>query len=180
MQLITLNEFEINEATSKAINALLQKNFTEVDYHGRDYFKQLPHYRILAKIEEELVGQLAIDYRAMKLNGRPITVFGVIDLCVDPTQQGKGIGTKLLLEFEKLAQQNKAKIDFLFLVTDEPAYYERLGYTAKKLTVTWLKIDQHNNYGLGTEKIDDAAFMVKAIGNKTWDDGELDMLGYMY
>ncbi len=180
MTITFTNEFEIDTKTAKEINALLQSNFTDIEFEGRTYFKQLPHYRILATKDGQLVGQLGIDYRAMSLNGEGVKVFGVIDLCVAPHLHGQGIGTKLMLEFEAIAKQHPHSIDFLFLVSDEPDYYKKLGYQETDITTTWLKIHQHKNYGLGTEHITDASFMIKPIGNKKWTDGDLDLLGYMY
>lgn len=178
--LIFINEFEIDSKTSKQINQLLQSCFSFVDYNGFDYFKQMPHYRILVKENGKVIGHLGIDFRAMNLNGEAIHVFGVKALCVDSHYQGQGIGKLLLAEFEAIATRNSHKIDFLFLVTESPKYYEALGYQQVNVTTTWLKIDQHINYGLGTEKIEDVAFMVKQISDKKWMNGNLDLLGYMY
>ncbi|MGB1206165.1 MAG: GNAT family N-acetyltransferase [Chitinophagales bacterium] len=180
MELIFINEFEIVEKMAKSLYELLQSCFPEAEYRQRIYFKQLPHYRILALENKKLVGQLGIDYRVMNLNGEAVKVFGVVDLCVTASMRGKGIGKKLMLEFEAIAKRNRNGIDFLFLVTDDAGFYEKLGYQQTKLTTTWLKIDQHNNYGQGTEAIDDAFFMVKAVSDKVWENGDLDMLGYMY
>ena len=93
---------------------------------------------------------------------------------------GKGVGKKLLMEFEAIAQKFSHRIDFLFLVSDEPSYYQKLGYFQTKLTTSWLKIDNHRNYGIGTEAITDTCFLVKSVSGKNWEDGVLDMLGYMY
>jgi hypothetical protein len=85
-----------------------------------------------------------------------------------------------MLELDKLAQEHTDNIDFLFLVTDKPEFYKRLGYKSSVMHLQWLKIHEHQNYGIGSETITDSHFMVKAISNKLWKDGELDMLGYMY
>lgn len=180
MELKFINEFQIDETTSKKINILLKKFFPDAEYENRDYFKQLPHYRILAKEGEHIIGQLGIDFRTMNLNGEAVRVFGVVDLCVDPEFQRRGIGRKLMIEFETLAKKHADKIDFLFLVTDHSGYYEKLGFKKTIITTNWLKIDEHKNYGLGNEKINDAFFLIKNISNKPWEDGDLDLLGYMY
>jgi len=180
MKFTFINAFEIGEKTNEQLKNLLQSCFPEAEFQQRTYFKQLPHYRILATENEQLVGHLGIDYRVMNLNGEAVKVFGVIDLCVSESVRGRGIGSKLMREFEAIATKSHHQIDFLFLVTETAKFYENLGFQQSKLTVTWLKIDQHNNYGQGTEAIDDAFFMIKAVSDKTWQDGDLDMLGYMY
>ncbi|MCK5682577.1 GNAT family N-acetyltransferase [bacterium] len=175
-----LNEFEISSTTSIEINKLLKICFQDTGYKDRDYFKQLPHYRILARSKGVLAGHLGIDFRVMRLNENAVNVFGIIDLCIDPTFRGKGISKMLVKEYESIAFNNRDRIDFLFLVTDNPNYYTSMGYTITNLETTWLKIDQHVNYGIGIENIEDAYFMIKSVSGKKWADGKLDMLGYMY
>ena len=180
MEFTLLNEYQIDQKTSTQINALLKKCFSDAEYAGRDYFKQLPHLRLLAIENGQVIGQLGIDHRVMNLNDEAVRIFGVIDLCVDPEFRGQGIGSTLLTELESLAKKHVAKIDFLFLVTDTPAIYRNHGFKTTNVETQWLKIDQHNTLGVGTEKIQDAYFMVKEISGKQWKDGRLDMLGYMY
>lgn len=180
MELQFINEFQISKSDSEEINSFLKRCFPDIDYEGRDHFKQLPHYRILAKDKGKIIGQLGIDFRVMNLNGQAISVFGVIDLCVDPQFQNRGIGKALMNELEIIAKNSSDKVDCLFLVTGDPPYYERLGFRITNLTTTWLKLDSFNNYGVSTEKIADAFFMVKEISDRKWVDGDLDLLGYMY
>ena len=173
-------EFQISEKDSIAINNLVQKSFPEVDYKSRDYFKQTPHYRILAKENDTLIGQVGPDYRVMKLGNSPIKVLGLIDICIYSRHRENGIGEKLLQKADKLSLEFSERIDFLFLVTNIPNYFEKYGFRRVEPTTTWLKIHQHKNYGVGTEKIDDTHFMIKSIKDKKWEGENLDLLGYMY
>src|SRR5690606_24197863 len=97
-----------------------------------------------------------------------------------PKFQGQGLGTNLMREFDKIANNYKENVDFTFLVTDKPEFYSRLGYKSTEITTAWLKLSQGKNYGLGHEKITDTVFMFKQVGDKTWSNGALDLLGYMY
>lgn len=179
MRVEFLPEIEIDKSTSDAIVGLLAQCFPGEGHEGRDYFKQLPHHRFLAYQDERLVGHLGVDLRVMNLNGQAVKVFGAIDVCVAPDRQGSGIGTELLQRFETIARDSN-RVDFLFLLAKNPAIYEKLGYKTTLLQTTWLKIDQHKNYGLGNELITDALLFYKAISDIQWNDGELDLLGYMY
>ena len=180
MELKFINEFQINKNLSREINALLKESFIGIDYKERDYFKQLPHYRILATENGILIGQLAIDFRVMNLNGFPLKVFGIIDLCVLPKFRKKGIATKMINKFESLARSNSEKIDFMFLVTDTPNFYKSLGFEITKIKAKWLKIDSHKSHAVENQRIEDAFFMIKPVSDIKWKNGELDFLGYMY
>lgn len=174
-----VEEFKLDEATKKQIAHLLKVSFPEEEFHGRTYFKQLPHYRLLLKEEDVLIAQLGLDYRVMSLDGKPIKVLGIVDLTVLPTHQGRGFGTRLLEELCRIAEREKHNIDFLFLVADKHEFYEKCGFRLTKQKVKWLTIEQHVNYGLQTGEFTDC-LMYKQIGEIKWTEGELDMLGYWY
>ncbi|MDK2598787.1 GNAT family N-acetyltransferase [Bacillus stercoris] len=86
--------------------------FPDIYPKNRTYFKQLPHFRFLAiNKESALLGQVGLDYRVMNLNGKPVRILGVIDLCVSKKYRSQGIGSWLLLEIEKFCKEKN--IDFL-------------------------------------------------------------------
>ena len=175
-----IDEFRLNENTKSQIADLLKISFPEEDFHGRTYFKQLPHYRLLMWNGNLLIGQLGLDYRVMTLNKEPIRVMGIIDLMILPEYQKKGNGTLLLKELDNVIKDHKENIDFLFLVADHHKFYENCGYRLTKQHVKWLTIEEHINYGIQEKEFDDC-LMVKQVGDKKWpDDGELDMMGYWY
>lgn len=180
MEIKCVPEFEIDLKTSAAINKLLQVSFPDIDYQQRDYFKQLQHSRLLAREDGKLLGQLGMDYRVMRLGENPFRILGIVDFCVHPDYRGKGIGKALMREFEAVATRVPGRVDFLFLVTDSPEYYKALGYSASRLTTTWLRIHKHRNYGVTKEFITDASFMFKPVSDKEWNGNELDLLGFMY
>lgn len=180
IELTFIPEFQITKEDSVSCSNLIQEFFPECDFQGRDYFKQPPHYRILAKENNKLIGQLGLDYRAMSLDGNPIKVLGIIDICVDSKHRNRGIGKKLLQKVDELSLKFSDKVNFIFLVTNIPNYFKKYGFKKVEPTTTWLKIHQHKNYGVGTEKIDDTNFMIKPVNDKKWEGENLDLLGYMY
>lgn len=171
------SEFEITKEIQLQIAVLLQKCFPNTNYHGLHYFKQLPQYRLLAYEDEMLIGHVGIDYRIMRLNNQPVTVFGVIELCVLEERRNHYIASFLLEEAEKLAKNSTA--DFMFLFTKNGAIYQKHNYQYVENICTWLKIHEHNTIGLGEEFISNE-IMVKKIANKNWEKGNLDFLGYLY
>ena len=109
-------------------------------FYDRNYFKQPPHYRILAKENNKLIGQIGLDYRAMNLDGNPIKVLGIIDICVDSKHRNRGIGKTLLKKVDDLSLEFSDKVDFIFLVTNIPNYFEQYGFRRVEPITTWIKI----------------------------------------
>lgn len=170
-----LIEFEIKAETLGKITHLLKASFE--DYPERAYYKQLPHFRYLAWKENQLIGHLGVDYRMMLLGEQPIRVFGLIDLCVAKSEEGKGIASLLLKEVEMLAKE--ANGDFILLFADDHRLYQKNGYQLAPNLCFWLKMNEHQNYGIGEASFS-KSLMYKAVGSKTWENEPLDLLGYLY
>ena len=176
MKIIKLNEYEIDDKLEKNLHILLVESFANVYPCDRIYYKQIPHFRYLAYDEEILIAHVGLDYRVMNLNGKPIKVLGIIDLCVKEQYRGKNIASTLLNEVEEFARIHN--LDFLLLFADKETVYKRNDFIHGKNICKWLKINQHITLGIGEEEIDE--LMIKKIGQKDWEDGHLDMLGYLY
>ncbi|TCI57271.1 GNAT family N-acetyltransferase [Exiguobacterium sp. SH1S21] len=171
-------ELEIDEKLNNDLRDLLVEAF-ELLYPNRRYFKQLPHLRLLIfGDEDQVIGHVGLDYRMMNLNGEPIQVLGVIDLCVREEMRGNGIGEALL---NKVINIGKTKqVDFLLLFADRPDLYLRSGFSHVDNACTWLQIDDERQIirGIGEASFDE--LMIRPVGNKTWTDGHLDLMGYLY
>jgi predicted acetyltransferase len=169
-------EYQVNSNERQQVNKILEQCFPEY-YVNREYFKQIPHFRIFIKEEDTIIGKLAIDYRIMSLNDQPIRVWGIIDVCVLPEKRGHNLSSILLKKAEKVATENG--LDFLLLFADNPKLYLNNGYVkCLENEIHWLKINEHEMLGLGKEVIPE--LMIKKIGNKEWEAGKLDMMGYLY
>ena len=180
MKFELIDEFKIDEKTKTQISELLKICFPEEDYEGRTYFKQIPQYRMLVKEKDELIGQLGLDYRVMTIDKKPIRVLGIIDLLILPNKQNLGIGTKMLNEINKIAEENNNNIDFIFLVADKHKFYENSGFKLTKQKVKWFATENHINYGIQEGEFD-KCLMIKQIGKTEWvENSELDLLGYWY
>jgi predicted N-acetyltransferase YhbS len=174
------NEFTLTDKVKSELTTLLGICFPDTKYHGRNYYKQLPHSRLIMSIDGRVIGQVAMDYRAMNLNEKLVHVLGAVDMAIHPDYQGLGLGTLLMNRLEQIAIENKNNIDFLYLVTGVPLFYEKIGYKRTSQKVSWMKIHQNKNQGMAHEQIEDTTLMYKSISDKHWQDGDLDMLGYWY
>ena len=170
-------EMTVSESMDKELTELLQHAFPSI-YPNRRYFKQLPHFRLIAYEDERIIGQVGLDFRVMNMNGESIHVLGIIDLCVREEVRGRGVGRALMEEIIALGKEYS--IDFLLLFADQPDLYERIGFHTVSNTCTWLQINDENQTtrGIGETSFDE--LMVRAVGDKRWMEGKLDLLGYLY
>lgn len=176
MEIIKINEYDIDIKSEKKILNLLIESFPDIYPKDRIYYKQIPNFRYLAFEKDILIGQVGLDYRVMSLNGMPIKVLGIVDICIKQEYRGRGIGSKLLKTIEGFSTEHK--LDFILLFTDVETFYAKNNFISVKNLCKWTKIDEHKTLGIGEEVVQE--LMIKQTGNKAWKDGYLDMLGHMY
>ncbi len=177
MHILQKTDFQLTKSEKHKVLTILQETFPGF-FTDRIYYKQVPHFRLLLQSDAgEWVGQVGIDCRMMALNGVPISVFGIIDLCVSKKYQHQGWATQLLQKVEAMAKAHQA--DFLLLLADDHRLYLRNGFGVVANECVWLKIEEHQTLGIGQAWIAQEV-MIKPLGDKPWAAGKLDMLGYMY
>ncbi|WP_456271928.1 GNAT family N-acetyltransferase [Bacillus sp. AK031] len=179
MDIIKINEYEIDLQKSAEIQRLLTECFPGIYPENRIFFKQAPHFRLLVHDEKDvLVGQAGLDYRVMNLDGKLVRVLGIIDLCVKKEYRSQGIASQLLKYLDEFSVNKN--IDFSLLFADDPSVYRRNGYVSAANECRWLKINDENlmSFAIGEEVIGE--LMVKETGSIKWNEGSLDLLGYLY
>lgn len=177
VQIITVAEHRLTSSLEAQLSELLDTCFPDV-FQGRTYFKQLPHWRVLAVEGESVLGQLGIDGRIINVGGSVLTIFGIIDVCVRPDRQGEGLASQLLAEAEGLARD--AGRDFLVLIADRHDLYERHGFASvTPANVKWLAIEDRFSVTLLEEDLS-GCFLVKPLCTTHWPTGQIDMLGYLF
>ncbi|MEY2832369.1 MAG: hypothetical protein RLZZ574_1627 [Cyanobacteriota bacterium] len=175
MKIIRTSEFDISADVHQQITELHNLCFSQSQ--SRSYYKQLPDFRYLVYLEDELIAHMGVDHRVIRVGDAILTIFGVIDLCVKPSHQRQGIASQLLTLLTKLAQEKS--IDFLFLVSHCDSIYLNNGFQAVSQECSWLGIEEHQNCGVLKETIEEN-FMIKQTSNKLWVDEPIDLLGYMF
>ena len=169
-------EHEISQHLHSTIKSLRNDCFPEHRV-PRSYGKQFPHFRFLAFADEQLVGNLGVDHRAMRFGEQIYSVFGVVDLCVAEDKRGCGIGGRLLSSLEENA--NEGDVDALILGAHQPDLYLNHGFVGIDADCSWLGIDEHKSLGVIEEKIS-GELMIKLIGIEESPTGPIDFLGYMF
>lgn len=176
MHVDIIPEYEILDSTCEAISRLLVESF--LDYPlGRSYYKLLPQFRYLARIDDELVAQVGIEHRVIANTGIPMQIFGIIDLCVAKSYRKQKIATALLQQVEALAKASN--VDFLVLFADDSRLYVQNGYERVDNCCRWMKVDEHQTLGIVEASLSDC-MMVKAINEQRWLSGTVDLLGYLF
>ena len=168
-------EAEVPADLALQLQVLLQACFP--GYPSRSYFKLPPHFRYLAVAGGELVGQVGVELRVIRVGGEVLRTFGVVDLCVRGSERSRGLAGGLLAEVTQLARS--AGMDFVILFADDDRIYTRHGWARAANPCTWLRIDEHATLGVATAE-DTGALMVKKIGQHAWPEGEVDLLGHLF
>jgi predicted N-acetyltransferase YhbS len=170
-----LPEIELDDSKHLVIQDLRNASFHD-SMVKRSYFKQLPHYRLLKYEGSVLIGYAGIDYRAIRVGREIYKILGVMDMCVRADKRGQRIGILILNELTDFSKNKD--VDFILLISDNDKFYVSNGFHQVKEANSWLRIDEHKNYGVAFEFLDD--LYVKPVGNKEWATGHVDWLGYMF
>lgn len=169
-------DYLLSPFQSTAIARFLEQNFAQYPTQ-RSYFRQIPHFRILAHDEQgQLCGHLAVEHRLVNNAGQILRVFGITDVCVHSSQRNKGLGTKLLKFAENLGQSSA--IDALLLIASEPEFYLKNDFLAVENACKWLFLQGDQTLGVLNRKV--GGLMVKMLSAKTWREGQLDLLGHIF
>jgi GNAT superfamily N-acetyltransferase len=108
-------EAELPADLLRQVQALLQLCFP--GYPSRAYFKLPPHFRYLAMAGSELVGQVGVELRVIRIGSTVLRTFGVVDLCVRGSERSRGLAGRLLAEVTELARP--CGMDFVVLFADD-------------------------------------------------------------
>ena len=176
MKIERIEEFRITDPIKQSIRKLLTNCFQEYPA-GRIYFKQFPDFRFLVWQEDQLVGHMAVEHRAINLANTIVSIFGIVDLCVDEAFQSQKIASNLLSKLETLAAD--CLVDFIVLIADQHDLYLNNGFQLVRNTCRWLIVSEQKTLGVGHRKIKDC-LMIKPTGTQTWKDGIVDFLGPIF
>jgi len=171
-----LPEFEVDVHTHQQLTKLRNTCFEDSE-RKRDYFKQLPHSRLLAYKDHQPIAQIGLEHRVISANNKILRIFGLIDVCVLPTHRGVGLASGMLDHVTHLAE--RTSVDFLIAFATDHRIYLKNGFLLVSNYFQWLRIHEHKNYGVGIEKIENEV-MVKCIRDTQWPNGPIDLLGYLF
>jgi GNAT superfamily N-acetyltransferase len=173
---VRIVEAEIGTDLSGQLQSILQASFP--GYPRRSYFKLPPHFRYLAMTSGgDVAAQMGVELRVIRVGDSVLRTFGVVDLAVQPSERSRGLASRLLAELTGYARS--CGLGFIILFADDDRLYTRNGWSRVTNLCTWVKIDEHTTLGLATQA-DTGAMMVKAVGEQTWPQGDVDLLGHVF
>lgn len=176
VRIFRVAEAEIGKDLSLRLTSLLQECFS--GYPGRSYFKLPPHFRYVAVTgDSAVVAQMGVELRMIRVGDTVLRTFGLVDVCVTPGQRSRGLAAELLSEVTELAQD--CEVDFIVLFADDTRLYAANGWNPVASRCSWVKIDEHRTLDLA-RRTDTGAMMVKAIGDRSWPPGDVDLLGHLF
>lgn len=169
-------EIDISIELHSQINQLLSNCFSGYP-RDRSYYKQLPHFRLLIKNQNKLIGHVAIDHRLVSVGADVFRIFGLADLCVDEAFQSKNLASQMLNHLETIA--NTSGIDFILLFTNQQTFYKKNGFKVVDNVCRWVFINDHHTLGVSQRNLG-KSIMIKSFSDKKWGDGMLDLMGHIF
>ena len=176
MILHRVEEFQLTTAIHAKIRSLLALSFEDYP-SNKNFLHQTPSFRYLLLDDKALIGHMAVDHRIVQLDGQTISIFGITDICVHPEHQQRQSATKMITELEALAKEHN--VEALMLFTNLFPLYTKLGFAKQPNKCRWLMIQNDVSLGVARRTLEDC-LMVKMLTDKTWTDGELDLLGHVF
>lgn len=144
----------------------------DTDFGGRSFFQTRHHLRLVHR-EGPIVAHMALQFRAMRLDGRLISVAGLAEVATDPDHRGKGLASGLLRA--AIAEARVSPAEYLLLF-GTAKLYQAAGFVTVHNPMTWLDLR-----GAVTGDIRHEAaleLMVLPLRDRPWEpDAPLDLLG---
>ncbi|MCA9565634.1 MAG: GNAT family N-acetyltransferase [Myxococcales bacterium] len=176
LEISHIPEFELDPAAAAEMQGLLALCFPGF-LDRRIYYKQRPHSRLVGRLNGDLVAQVGLDFRTIRIGSEVVNIVGIIDLCVAPGHRSCRYAEALLDRAEAIGRERG--LDLAVLLADDHRLYSMCGFELVQRECVFLGIHEHQSIGLIRRELNDC-LMVKALGNGSVPDGEVDFLGYLF
>jgi predicted N-acetyltransferase YhbS len=172
-----IDEYRIGRELREQIRLLLHECFPEEKFtQTRTYLKQLPQKRMLAFDGNSPVGHIGIEHRVIAIGAAPAQIVGLIEVVVSPNYRQQGVASRMISMI--LQEYSQGTAEFAMLFATDSRLYEKHGFHRQRNKLTWLKIDEHKNFGLGEEVLPE--LMIKELTDRKWTGEPVDLLGYQF
>ncbi|MFT5065032.1 MAG: putative N-acetyltransferase YhbS [Yoonia sp.] len=172
MQVERLEEMRLTADEEAQINALILAAFDD-SFGDRSFHQQRHHVRLVVREANEIIGHMAICYRAIRLSSQLVTVAGLAEVAVSPSHRGKGIAGAMLTA--AIAEVERTQAKFFILFGNRPIYAGR-GFEVASNRVKYTDMTGANTVAISLTS--DSDLMVMAMGDEPWNGAlPVDLLG---
>ena len=174
MRVDRIDEVRLAAADEAQITTLLTRAFGE-EFGGNSFHQQRHHIRLVVR-GPQIIGHVALTYRAIRVNEAMVNVMGLAEVATDPDHRGCGIASVLLQA--AIAEAKRSPAAFLLLFGDAPLYASA-GFRPVRNKLRHVAMYQARTLRTQTTRSD--SLMVLPLGDQHWSDGaDLDMLGHLF
>lgn len=175
MQIETIDEQNLTSADEQRIMQALQKAFSE-GFEDRSFYQQRHNKRFIVRHGEDIIGHMAVCYRAIRMNDQLVRIAGLAEVATDPDFRGQGIASKLMAKVLDYVQDTQADFFLLFGVR---AMYEGNGFRPVPNPVTY--VDMQGAKTGSVSQLHKTHLMMRQLKDIPWDDtADIDLLGHMF
>ena len=174
LQIKFLAENQVSEELQSEVNALDALAFSSVDQNEEPGFAGVEwashDWMELGFMGDQLVSQLCLLKREIRVGETPTWVAGIGGLATDPKWQKQGFALQLLLK-AKGFMKNQMGVPFGLLICSDvmQPYYARNG---------WKKVAQSLRYvQSGAHRVLTTCVMILPLDDQDWPAGEIDLCG---
>lgn len=142
LSLVTIKESDLSKDQINAITLLNRECFSDVtDKEALEDFYDPPVARILAYVEERIVGVAVIHLKKLTFSDKEIVFGGPAGFCVVSTMRQKGVGSALCEQAMKYLKDNDCDVAFLSVDKTSNArfLYRKYGFVDLPVYYSWTK-----------------------------------------
>ena len=177
MQIRLHDESQIDQATDAALRRILAACFphNETQFSAsRQWHGSVPLFTVVATDKTHGVACAVVIDRTIRIDGRPVRVAGVGNVCVLPDYRGGGVVDRILLTAMEEAADREFEWGLLFCRPEIMKVYERTGWQSC-MDRRFVRIDHAT--GQPDEIPADHGKMFLRIGYRPLPPGDIDLQG---
>ena len=170
-----VEELRLSHEADGQIGALLALCY-RTDFEGRSFYQNRHHCRFMVRSGAQLIGHLAVCYRAVRLGDEPVDIIGIGEVAVHPDFRRRGICAAMLDAAIDDASHSIAEFALLF---GEASIYSGAGFVSAQNSVT--TTEMRGAQTLRVETKVSPHLMVRPLTDRTWDfKAPLDLAGFSF
>ena len=171
MEIERIPEWALAQADEQEIATLLARCF-DTDFGGRSYFQTRQHLRLVHR-RGPVVAHMALQFRAMRLGGRLITIAGLADVATAPEWRGQGLAGHML---QTAIAEAKASPAAFMLLFGTAGLYAAAGF--RTIDNPLIRVEMQGAVTGQICREPSHGLMMLALRDTNWDEtAHLDLLG---